>query len=207
MRASHCTSPRRLRSPGEHVLELQGHGGVLVMDLLLRRLLELGCRMARPGEFSERAYLNGKMDIAQAEAVADLIDAGTAAAARAAVRSMQGEFSARIDELRRAAHGSAHSRRGGDRFSGRGDRFSRRPGHRDAARAGARRASSAIEAAARARRAAARGVHRRDRRQAERRKVQLAQPAGTATMSPSSPGARHHARCAAPACAPRRPAA
>jgi tRNA modification GTPase len=84
---------------GEHVLELQGHGGALIVDLLLRRLLELGCRMARPGEFSERAYLNGKIDIAQAEAIADLIDAGTAAAARAAVRSMQGEFSARINVL------------------------------------------------------------------------------------------------------------
>jgi tRNA modification GTPase len=85
---------------GEDVLELQGHGGALVLDLVLKRLLELGCRMARPGEFSERAYLNGKMDIAQAEAIADLIDAGTAAAARAAVRSMQGEFSARIAELK-----------------------------------------------------------------------------------------------------------
>jgi tRNA modification GTPase len=84
---------------GEHVLELQGHGGVLVVDLLLKRLLELGCRMARPGEFSERAFLNGKIDMAQAEAIADLIDAGTAAAARAAVRSMQGEFSARIHQL------------------------------------------------------------------------------------------------------------
>ena len=84
---------------GEHVLELQGHGGALVLDMLLTRLLELGCRMARPGEFSERAFLNGKMDIAQAEAVADLIDAGTAAAARAAVRTMQGEFSERINEL------------------------------------------------------------------------------------------------------------
>ena len=84
---------------GEHVLELQGHGGALVMDLLLRRLLGLGCRMARPGEFSERAFLNGKIDIAQAEAVADLIDAGTEAAAKAAVRSMQGEFSAYIAEL------------------------------------------------------------------------------------------------------------
>jgi tRNA modification GTPase len=81
---------------GEHVLEMQGHGGALVMDLLLQRVLALGCRMARPGEFSERAFLNGKMDVAQAEAVADLIDAGTTAAARAAVRSMQGEFSARI---------------------------------------------------------------------------------------------------------------
>jgi tRNA modification GTPase len=84
---------------GEHVLELFAHGGVLVLDLLMRRALELGCRAARPGEFSERAFLNGKMDVAQAEAVADLIDAGTEAAARAAVRSMQGEFSARVHEL------------------------------------------------------------------------------------------------------------
>ena len=85
---------------GEHVLEIQGHGGALVVDMLLQRLLELGCRMARPGEFSERAFLNGKIDIAQAEAIADLIDAGTAAAARAAVRSLQGEFSARIADLK-----------------------------------------------------------------------------------------------------------
>jgi tRNA modification GTPase len=84
---------------GEHVLELQGHGGVVVLDSLLKRLLELGCRMARPGEFSERAFLNGKIDIAQAEAIADLIDAGSAAAARAAVRSMQGEFSAHVNDL------------------------------------------------------------------------------------------------------------
>lgn len=84
---------------GEHVLELHAHGGVVVLDSLLQRLLELGCRMARPGEFSERAYLNGKIDIAQAEAIADLIDAGSLAAARAAVRSMQGEFSAHVNEL------------------------------------------------------------------------------------------------------------
>jgi tRNA modification GTPase len=84
---------------GEHILELQGHGGALIVDVLLKRLLEMGCRMARPGEFSERAFLNGKIDIAQAEAIADLIDAGTTAAARAAVRSMQGEFSARINSL------------------------------------------------------------------------------------------------------------
>jgi tRNA modification GTPase len=85
---------------GEPVLELQGHGGALVVDLILKRLLELGCRMARPGEFSERAFLNGKIDIAQAEAIADLIDAGTTAAARAAVRSLQGEFSARVADLK-----------------------------------------------------------------------------------------------------------
>lgn len=84
---------------GEHVLELQGHGGAQVLDLVLNRVLGLGCRPARPGEFSERAFLNGKMDIAQAEAVADLIDAGSSAAARAAVRSLRGEFSARVHGL------------------------------------------------------------------------------------------------------------
>lgn len=84
---------------GEDMLELQGHGGPVVQDALLRRVLQLGCRSARPGEFSERAYLNGKMDIAQAEAVADLIDASTDAAARAAVRSLQGAFSERVREL------------------------------------------------------------------------------------------------------------
>src|SRR5258708_37346651 len=68
--------------------------------MVLQRLLELGCRMARPGERSERAFSNGKIDIAQAEGIADLIDAGTAAAARAAVRSLQGEFSARIADLK-----------------------------------------------------------------------------------------------------------
>jgi tRNA modification GTPase len=85
---------------GEHILELQGHGGALIVDMVLKRLLELGCRAARPGEFSERAFMNGKIDIAQAEAIADLIDAGSTAAAHAAVRSMQGEFSARVIELK-----------------------------------------------------------------------------------------------------------
>jgi len=84
---------------GEHVLELQGHGGAVVQAAVVDRLLELGCRAAKPGEFSERAFCNGKLDLAQAEAVADLIDAGTTAAARAAVRSLQGEFSARVQEL------------------------------------------------------------------------------------------------------------
>jgi tRNA modification GTPase len=84
---------------GEHVLELQGHGGAYVMDSVLQRVLALGARMARPGEFSERAFLNGKLDLTQAEAVADLIDAGSRDAARAALRSLQGEFSARVNEL------------------------------------------------------------------------------------------------------------
>ncbi len=84
---------------GEEVLELQGHGGPVVMDLLLRRVLQLGARLARPGEFSERAFLNDRLDLAQAEAVADLIDAETEAAARLASRSLQGAFSRRIREL------------------------------------------------------------------------------------------------------------
>ena len=84
---------------GEHVLELHGHGGTVVMDLLLERVIELGARLARPGEFSERAFLNDKLDLAQAEAVADLIDSGTAEAARAAVRSLSGEFSHQINDL------------------------------------------------------------------------------------------------------------
>ncbi len=84
---------------GEDVLELQGHGGPVVMDLLLRRVLGLGARLARPGEFSERAFLNDRLDLAQAEAVADLIDAETEAAARLATRSLQGEFSRRIQAL------------------------------------------------------------------------------------------------------------
>jgi tRNA modification GTPase len=84
---------------GEDVLELQGHGGPLVMQLLLARCLELGARLAEPGEFTRRAYLNGKLDLAQAEAVIDLIDASTAAAARSAVRSLQGEFSREVHAL------------------------------------------------------------------------------------------------------------
>ncbi len=84
---------------GEDVLELHAHSGPVVLDLLLARLVSLGARLARPGEFSERAFLNDKLDLAQAEAVADLIDAGSAAAARAAVRSLAGEFSARVYAL------------------------------------------------------------------------------------------------------------
>ena len=84
---------------GEDVLELQGHGGPVVMNLLLARCLDLGATLAEPGEFSRRAFLNGKIDLTQAEAVADLIDAATASAARSAVRSLQGEFSRAIHGL------------------------------------------------------------------------------------------------------------
>ena len=83
---------------GEDVLELQGHGGPVVMDMLLRRILQIpGVRTARPGEFSERAFLNDKLDLAQAEAIADLIEASSELAACSALQSLQGEFSRRVD--------------------------------------------------------------------------------------------------------------
>lgn len=84
---------------GEHILELQGHGGTAVLQLLLQRCLELGARLAEPGEFTRRAFLNRKLDLAQAESVADLIEASTAQAARSAMRSLQGEFSRAIHHL------------------------------------------------------------------------------------------------------------
>lgn len=87
---------------GEHVLEFQGHGGPVVLQAVLERCLELGARLAAPGEFSRRAFLNGKLDLAQAEAIADLIDAGSRQAARSALRALEGEFSRRVTELKDA---------------------------------------------------------------------------------------------------------
>ncbi|MFT5807082.1 MAG: tRNA modification GTPase [Moritella dasanensis] len=85
---------------GEDVLELQGHGGPVIMDMLMRRILKIdGIRMARPGEFSERAFLNDKMDLTQAEAIADLIDATSERAVKSAMNSLQGEFSKKINTL------------------------------------------------------------------------------------------------------------
>lgn len=85
---------------GEDVLELQGHGGPVILDVLLKQIIMLpGVRLARPGEFSERAFLNDKLDLAQAEAIADLIDASSEQAARSAVNSLQGAFSSRINHL------------------------------------------------------------------------------------------------------------
>ena len=85
---------------GEDVLELQGHGGQVVLDLLLKRILLIdGIRLSRPGEFSEQAFLNDKLDLAQAEAIADLIDASSEQAARSALKSLQGEFSNKVNQL------------------------------------------------------------------------------------------------------------
>jgi tRNA modification GTPase len=87
---------------GEDVLELHGHGGPVVMDMLLARVLSLGARLAQPGEFTQRAFLNDKLDLTQAEAIADLIDSGSTQAARAALRSLQGEFSVAVHSLTEA---------------------------------------------------------------------------------------------------------
>ena len=95
--AIHFPAPRSYT--GEDILELHGHGGPAVLRLLLSRCTELGARLAMPGEFTQRAFLNGKLDLAQAESVADLIDAATATAARAAARSLTGVFSAEIRAL------------------------------------------------------------------------------------------------------------
>jgi tRNA modification GTPase len=84
---------------GEDCVEIQAHGGPIVLDMLLERLCELGARLARPGEFSERAFLNGKLDLTQAEAIADLIESGSRAASRAAVRSLEGRFSQQVHSL------------------------------------------------------------------------------------------------------------
>ncbi len=87
---------------GEDVLELHGHGGPVVMDMLLARVVSLGARVAQPGEFTQRAFLNDKIDLTQAEAIADLIDSGSSQAARAALRSLQGEFSVAVHSLTEA---------------------------------------------------------------------------------------------------------
>ena len=84
---------------GEDVLELQGHGGPVILDLLLQEVIRQGVRLARPGEFSERAFMNDKLDLAQAEAIADLIDASSAQAARNAIHSLRGAFSVKIQTL------------------------------------------------------------------------------------------------------------
>jgi tRNA modification GTPase len=83
---------------GEHVLELHGHGGPIVMDMLLKTVVHMGARLARPGEFSQRAFLNDKLDLTQAEAIADLIDSASEQAARLALRSLQGAFSRRVHD-------------------------------------------------------------------------------------------------------------
>ncbi len=84
---------------GEDIIELQGHGGMIVLGMLLKRVLSLGARLAKPGEFTERAFLNNKLDLAQAEAVADLIESSTEQSVRSAQKSMQGLFSKQINVL------------------------------------------------------------------------------------------------------------
>jgi tRNA modification GTPase len=95
--ALHFAGPRSFT--GEDVVELQGHGGPVVLQLVLDAVLAHGARLARPGEFTERAFINGKLDLAQAEAVADLIASASAAAARGALRSLQGQFSRAVNDI------------------------------------------------------------------------------------------------------------
>lgn len=84
---------------GEDVIEFQGHGGPIILDLILQETVRLGARIAEPGEFSQRAFLNDKIDLVQAEAIADMIDASSEQAARSAIKSLQGDFSKAIDQL------------------------------------------------------------------------------------------------------------
>lgn len=93
----YCQAPHSFS--GEDVVEIQGHGGPILLDMLLERICELGARLARAGEFSQRAFLNGKVDLAQAEAIADLIESGSRAAAKAAMRSLEGRFSKQVRQL------------------------------------------------------------------------------------------------------------
>ncbi len=93
----YCQAPHSFS--GEDVVEIQGHGGPILLDMLLERVCQLGARLARAGEFSERAFLNGKLDLAQAEAIADLIESGSRAAAKAAMRSLEGQFSTQVHQL------------------------------------------------------------------------------------------------------------
>lgn len=93
----YCQAPHSFS--GEDVVEIQGHGGPILLDMLLERVCQLGARLARAGEFSERAFLNGKVDLAQAEAIADLIESGSRAAAKAAMRSLEGKFSKQVQQV------------------------------------------------------------------------------------------------------------
>ena len=92
-----CQAPHSFS--GEDVVEIQGHGGPILLDMLLERVCELGARLAHAGEFSQRAFLNGKIDLAQAESIADLIESGSRAAAKAAMRSLEGQFSDQIHQV------------------------------------------------------------------------------------------------------------
>ena len=182
---------------GEPVLELQGHGGPVVMQALLAACLDAGARLAEPGEFTRRAFLEGKLDLAQAEAVADLIDAASREAARSALRSLSGEFS-RGDRRARRRSWSSCAR------SPRRCSISRRRKSTRCIAKTPRRASAQLRAGARrgarqepAGQPAAQRHPRRARRPPERRQVEPAQPAGGRGARDRHADPRHHARCAA----------
>ena len=178
---------------GEAVLELHGHGGPAVLGLILRRCLELGARLAVPGEFTKRAFLNDKLDLAQAEGVADLIDAATGTAARAAARSLSGAFSREVARHRRARWSNcACSPRRPSIFPRRTSISSAPPMRRENFRA-ARTRRGAHRALAPGR-APARRPARRARRRAERRQIEPAQSARRRRRGDRDSARRHDAR-------------
>ena len=189
--ALHFPAPRSYT--GEDVLELHGHGGPAVLRLLLARCTELGARLARPGEFTQRAFLNGKLDLAQAESVADLIDAATTTAARAAARSLSGAFSTEIRalvdaliELRMFVEATLD-------FPEEDVEFLRAADVRGRIEAIAAQISGSARAGE-AGRAAARRARRRARRPAQRRQVEPPEPARRRRRGDRHADRRHDAR-------------
>ncbi len=178
---------------GEDVLELQAHGGPLVMQQLLARCLEAGARMAQPGEFTQRAFLNDRLDLAQAESVADLIDASSVEAARSAARSLAGEFSRRVEAIAAAMlelrmHVEACIDFPEEEIDP-ADREQQEATAPRAARRGRGRARRGAPG-----RGAARRPHRRARGPSQRRQVEPAQPPRRRRGRDRDAGRRHHAR-------------
>jgi tRNA modification GTPase len=191
IRASHSIFPAPASFTGEDVLELQGHGGPVVMDLLLR-CLQLGARVARPGEFTERAFLNGKIDLAQAEAIADLIESSTALAARLAGRSLQGVFSRGSTRSSSVSSGCGpSSRRPSISRRGAG---SRRPTSESPTICGAHRPDNRGHGRRPPGSSHPRGSRSRDRGSAERRKSSITQCLVRSGCRDRHPDPRHHAR-------------
>ena len=179
---------------GETVLELQGHGSPAALKLVLARCLELGARLAAPGEFTRRAFLNGKLDLAQAESVADLIDAATSAAARAAARVAHRRVLARGARAGRRGDRAAHADRGHARLSRRGHRVRARGRRGRTARLRLANGSSGILARAAIGARLNAGPRRRAGRPAQRRQVEPPQSTGTRGGGDRHAGSRHDAR-------------
>ena len=175
-RDSRCISPRPPPTPAKPCSSCTVTAAPSACDCCSRAAVELGARLAEPGEFTKRAFLNGKLDLAQAESVADLIEAATSTAARAAARSLSGVFSRDVHALVEDGDDAAHVHRGDARLSGGGHRFP--PRRRRGREARRDRRAARIDARAREDRCASvRRAHRRARRPSERRQVEPDEPA------------------------------